>query len=453
MNFSGPIHSVNRVFLLGLSLAFAGLAFSGPQIRGAEYEEKPDDPYFRKFNPRKAPAYSDLLLRKGDRLAIIGDSITEQKIYSRIIETYLAACRPDLAVEVRQLGWSGETVERFRKRAQADCFRFSPTIATLCYGMNDSKYRPYDEINGQWFRENLSGLVGEMKSRGLRVVVGSPGIAEKYAVWVATRSGTLDEHNLHLCALRDIALDIAEREQVRFADVFWPMLKAGFTARARYGGDSGHPYNLIGRDGIHPDRAGHLIMAYAFLRSLGLNGEIGTITVDLSESAPAAIASVGHEVKRFDGKEIVILSTRFPFCASGPADRDDSIRSGMTLVPFAQELNRFTLVAKGKPKTLYLVRWGTETRIYSAAALEQGVNLAEDFPLNPFTGAFEKIDTAVGTKQAFETHQIKALMHGAEGKQDQEGTVASSEVERARLIAEIHEAQRAVEHTLVIEPL
>ena len=47
-----------------------------------EFEPKPDPAAFARFNPIKAPAPSGLLLRKNDRLAIIGDSITEQKMYS-----------------------------------------------------------------------------------------------------------------------------------------------------------------------------------------------------------------------------------------------------------------------------------------------------------------------------------------------------------------------------------
>ena len=43
-----------------------------------------------------APEPKGLLLRRGDRYAICGDSITEQKMYSRLIEAYLAAARPDL---------------------------------------------------------------------------------------------------------------------------------------------------------------------------------------------------------------------------------------------------------------------------------------------------------------------------------------------------------------------
>ena len=45
-----------------------------------EYEVKPDHDAFREFNARKAPPPGPLLLREGDRLAICGDSITEQKM-------------------------------------------------------------------------------------------------------------------------------------------------------------------------------------------------------------------------------------------------------------------------------------------------------------------------------------------------------------------------------------
>src|SRR5689334_14909324 len=89
----------------------------------------------KKFNPAKAPPKPKLLLKKDDRLAICGDSITEQKMYSRIMEDYLTMCVPELNVTVRQYGWSGERAPGFLKRMTNDCLRFHPTIATTCYGM------------------------------------------------------------------------------------------------------------------------------------------------------------------------------------------------------------------------------------------------------------------------------------------------------------------------------
>lgn len=428
-------------FLFSVTAAVLGHA-------AADYETKPDDPYFKKWNLRRAPAPGALVLKQGDKLTIVGDSITEQKMYSRIIETYLAACRPDLGVEVRQLGWSGETVEGFRKRLASDCLRFGPNVVTLCYGMNDSKYRPYDELNGVWFRENLTAVVRELKAKGAQVVVGSPGIAEKYAVWVAARAGTLDEHNLHLGTLRDIAIDVAETEQTRFADVFWPMLKSGFTARARYGGNPDQPYFLAGGDGIHPGWAGQLVMAYAFLRGLGFDGDIGTITVDLP--AKTVTASDGHKLDSFDGRVITLTSSRYPFCAVGPADRDDSIRSGMSLVPFNAELNRFLLIVRDSGAKGYTIKWGDEIRVYSPEQLAKGVNLADDFQNNPFSAAFAQIDKAVTAKQAYETRQIKQLMHGPEGQKDQEATVTQTEAARAKLVQEVRKQIVPVQHKIEI---
>lgn len=80
-----------------------------------------------------APDPRGLLLKQGDLLAICGDSITEQKQYSLVIEAYLTACLPELEITCRQFGWSGEQAGGFLKRLQNDVLRFKPDIATTCY--------------------------------------------------------------------------------------------------------------------------------------------------------------------------------------------------------------------------------------------------------------------------------------------------------------------------------
>src|SRR3974390_1895398 len=67
-----------------------------------------NDPALEQFHPVPTPQPAGLMLKKGDRLAICGDSITEQKRYSRIMEDYLTMCVPELKISVRQYGWSGE---------------------------------------------------------------------------------------------------------------------------------------------------------------------------------------------------------------------------------------------------------------------------------------------------------------------------------------------------------
>lgn len=408
-------------------------------------EARPADPYFAKFNPLKAPSPSGLLLKAGDRLAICGDSITEQKLYSRIMETYLTVCVPELKVTVRQYGWSGETAEGFRRRMTNDCLRFQPTVATTCYGMNDHRYRAYDDANGRWYVEHSRAILQAFKSVGARVVQGSPGCVGKVPGWTKSGDSTLDELNLNLCALRNLGLELAVAEGAAFADVYWPMLRANFDASRRFGAD----YAVPGKDGVHPDWAGQTLMAWAFLKALGLDGDLGTITVDLQASTTTATG--GHVAQSFSDGTLTLTSPRYPFCATGPADKDNSIRSGMTLVPFNEDLNRLKLVVKGGAAGSYRITWGATAKTYSTDQLAKGVNLAADFEVNPFSEAFAKVDEAVAAKQNYETRQIKTLFHGDEGRVDMEATVALTEKARKRLADAIVAAFKPVQHTLRIE--
>jgi lysophospholipase L1-like esterase len=412
----------------------------------SRYEARPAGLAFVNFFPLKAPRPAGLALQAGDRLAICGDSITEQRMYSRIMETYLTVAVPELNLDVRQYGWSGETAPGFLKRMTNDCLRFRPTIATTCYGMNDHGYQGYQADIGERYRAATTAIVESFKNAGARVVLGSPGCVGKTPRWARDQTASTEALNLNLCELRNIDVGLAQVESVRFADVFWPMYVEGQFAQQKYGAD----YALAGNDGVHPGWAGQLVMAYAFLHALGLNGDIGTFTVDLRTGS--ATVSAGHELLGSGKGELQVRSRRYPFCApAGDLAKPDNIRSGMALVPFNAELNRLMLVAKNASAKSYRVTWGTETRTYTAQQLVKGINLANDFATNPFSAAFGKVDAAVAAKQAFETKQVKQLFHGEDGRRDMEGTVASSEKDRAELVAAVKAAFVPVTHAIRIE--
>ncbi len=442
--------------ILLLALLTCGLAIAQQPLL-----QKPKDPCYAKFEPLTAPKAKGLFLKKGDRLAIAGDSITEQKMYSRIMEDYLTMCVPQLEVTVRQYGWSGERAPGFLARMTNDCLRFKPTLATTCYGMNDHEYRPYADRIGQTYRTVSAAVVEAFKANGVRVVLGSPGCVGKIPSWVKNATGTVEDLNLNLCRLRNLDIEIALQEKVRFADVFWPMLTAGVEAQKRYGAD----YAIAGKDGVHPDWAGHTVMAYAFLKALGLDGNLGTFIVDLNKNKMRT--SAGHQLVSAENGEFKITSVRYPFCPCLPrtdgsrnypvcgADdtgKDNSIRSAMTLIPFNQDLNRLTLMARKGPAKQYAVTWGTETKTFSAEDLARGINLAAEFPCNPFCEQFAKVDAAVAAKQAFETRQIKEKFHGPGARDNMDQIVVETENERAPLVDGIKAAFVPVTHTIKIVP-
>ena len=414
------------------------------------------------------PRPSHLVLRRGDRLAICGDSITEQKMYSRIMEDYLTMCVPELRITVRQYGWSGEKAPGFLSRMTNDCLRFKPTVATTCYGMNDHQYRPYTDEIGETYRTNSDAIVRAFKAHGARVVLGSAGCVGKVPHW-QSNTFTVDDLNLNLSKLRNIDVVLAKSERVSFADVFWPMFNGQKLATQKYDND----YHVSGADGVHPGWAGHTVMAYAFLRAMGLDGDIGTFTVDLKKNRMKA--SKGHEVLSSKDGEFQIRSTRYPFCPCEPegtavknypaCDKDDiskdnSIRSGMTLVPFNQDLNRVRLFIKNPKAAQYQVTWGTESKTFPAEQLVRGINLAAEFPANPFTEAFARVDAAVAAKQAFETKEIKQDFrpHDVKNPTPEEiaaqtdKVVADDEKTHAELAAAIQEAFVPVTYVIKISP-
>src|SRR5215471_16081559 len=79
---------------------------------------------------------AESLLQNGDYVGVIGDSITEQKLYSVFIEDYLLMCQPAADLRQTQFGWSGETSWGFAARMDNDALRFHPTVITTCFGMN-----------------------------------------------------------------------------------------------------------------------------------------------------------------------------------------------------------------------------------------------------------------------------------------------------------------------------
>ncbi len=233
-------------------------------------------------------------LQSGDYVAVIGDSITEQQLYSLYIEDYLLMCQPARDLRVTQFGWGGETAPGFANRMANDMLRFGATVATTCFGMNDGRYAPMNPSTGEAYRNGQKSVVRQLKEAGVRfIVVGSPGCvdADTFGNHNAERAKMYNET---LSAMRDVARQVAQEEGVAFANVLDPMIDVMTKTKAKYGRD----YHLAGGDGVHPDRNGHLVMAYAFLKALGCDGNIGSITVDLKQGQ--AEASDGHKVLSCD---------------------------------------------------------------------------------------------------------------------------------------------------------
>ncbi len=396
-------------------------------------------------------AAAEAVMKAGDYVAIVGDSITEQRLYSLFMEEYLLMCQPVPRLQATQFGWSGETSWGFAARMANDMLRFQPTVATTCFGMNDGGYSPMTPEKIKRYRDGQTAIVQGFKKAGIRtIVVGSPGCVDADAFRNDPNAAIM--YNTTLTEERDIAREVAQSEGVLFADVITPMIATMTKAKVKYG----KGYHLAGADGIHPDQNGQLVMAYAFLKALGCDGDLGRIAVDLA--AGKAEAAGGHKVLSCEGGTVELESARYPFCFFGDPAKPGSTRGVIEFFPFNEDLNRLTLVVEGVPPSGADVSWGKDTRHFTAEQLKQGINLAAEFLDNPFLEPFQKVEAQIRKQQEFETLLVKNLIHSTpEYKRmipDESAAldkIVDSGIRRDKsLIAESSTAVAPVRHKLVI---
>ncbi len=338
--------------------------------------------------------HAESLLKKGDRLAICGDSITQQLRYSKFIATYLAACHPQLDIDVATFGWSGDTSLGFSRRLETSVNWFAPSIATTCYGMNDGRYSALTDKNAETYRKGLHDIVDRFVKINCRSLVGTPGVVDSHTF----RRISPDLYNSTLASLGAIAGKIADDKNQHFINLHAIMIEAMSKAKAALG----DKYAVAGNDGVHPGSNGHLIMAYAFLKGLKVNGDLARIEM---RADGTCTVSDGHSLIESKAGSATIKSSRYPYRIN-----DKSITSILPFVPFMKELNRFTLVMPDCPWEHATITWGERSRSVSREELIAGINLAS-FEKTPFDEAFHKVMTAVHTQQQLEIYLVKSVLN------------------------------------------
>ena len=391
----------------------------------------------------------------------MGDSITEQKLYSKNIESYIVACAGRTDVRVFQFGWGGETAGGFANRAANDLADFRPTTVTLCYGMNDGSYQPFNDGIGKRYEDSLRKVLEILRGSGVKhIVVGSPGAVDTFYFKrdnFAPQTGA-DGYNESLAHLGKIGKKLADEFQQSFADMHQPMIDAMLKSKPVLG----DKYDVCGSDGFHPNDNGHLVMACAFLKGLGFDGDIGTVTVDMSGNTTA---TDGHKVVSSAPGSAELESTRYPFCFQGEPKSSNGTLSIVPFIPFNAELNRYTLKVANLKVAKAIVEWGGKSKEFTKEQLAAGVNLAAEFAgMTPFEGSFREFEKRVFAKQNFETFCIKEVTtklrpFSPEAKADFD-VAAAFDALRANLSSrqkalddKAREALQPVKHSIKVTPL
>ncbi|WP_269522687.1 SGNH/GDSL hydrolase family protein [Coraliomargarita parva] len=391
-------------------------------------------------------------LQSGDLVAIVGDSITAQCIYSRYLTEYLVMCQPSPYLEAVQFGWGGEFAGALLRRLDHDVGSFQPEVVTLLYGMNDGRYQPLSDERLNAYRESMTTVVHSLKDAGTReIYLASPGPVDP--AYFSKSTVRAEDYNQTLRAIGQCAREIAESEGVHFVDVNRVMAEGMAAAKARFGAD----YQLA-PDGIHPRTNGHLLIASAFLKGMDLDGEIGRITVDYQ--LQQAECDAAQTVLSFREGALEMKSSRYPFIPESDGSNLDA-RTMASLVDFHRELNRYLLVVQNAPEKLE-VCWGNASRIYSADELAKGINLAADYYETPFDEAFAKVSRSIAKQQQFERVAVRQLLNSipawerefSDTKPELAGQLRQVILEKSAALRKATQSLfEPVRHTILLKPV
>ncbi|MCA1595036.1 MAG: SGNH/GDSL hydrolase family protein [Chloroflexi bacterium] len=312
--------------------------------------------------------------RNGDRVVFLGDSITEQRLYTTYLETYLLTRFPTWKLQFRNAGWGGDT-SWLRMRgvppAQGlvrDVLSLNPTVVTIDFGMNDAGYGAFQQSLYTQHINGMRDIVNQLKAAGVRPIVLTASAVEK-----REPGDNMVGYNEALGRFADGDRALAAEEHVPFADQFHPFVAAINRFRRL------HPDSRLSSDVVHPGPPGHLMMADfiltgldapAVVSSAAINAHTGRVTQHEGAKITAVkIAGGGVSFRRLDDALV------FPIEASA--------HPVLEIVPVADDIDRYTLRVTDLAPGDYTVSVnGSAVSNFSAAQLDAGVNLSRyDSPL------------------------------------------------------------------------
>src|SRR5205823_8559433 len=116
----------------------------------------------------------EFFFKDGDIVVQMGDSITEQLLYSRYVETWTVTRFPAWKLTFRNVGIGGDTSGGGNARFKRDVLAHRPTAMTVEFGVNDAGYQAFDETRFANYLKGLQGMADQARQAQIRVAWVTP---------------------------------------------------------------------------------------------------------------------------------------------------------------------------------------------------------------------------------------------------------------------------------------
>ncbi len=399
---------------------------------------------------------ADFLIHDGDRVVFLGDSITEQRLYTTYIEAYALTRHPQWKLWFRNVGWGGDTSwlrqrshpdeaklfaaddpaqqkmvqDSVKRGLERDVLPLKPTFVTVKFGMNDHSYQAFREDIFKAYVRSQTAIAELLKANGARVAFLTPQPIED-----KRSDPDQDIRNQSLRKFSDGLKEVAAKAGATFVDQFDPYM--AMLLRERPNSSTGF---VGGGDAVHPGPIGHTVMAWAILKGLGAPALVSRVAIDV---ATGKVGSEGCAVEGFSASGNRLNFERRDEALPMPID--EKAGPALKLAPILEDLDRYELQVTGLPAGTYELSIDAEpVGKVRSEELAKGWNLASQ--AGPITKQAQRVLSLVFQKNnlyfsRWRNVQLYAFPEWAQSKE----TETKRETELARLDQQIADAEAEID--------
>jgi len=324
----------------------------------------------------------------GDRVAFVGNSITDGGHYHAYIWMYYMTHFPNMRITCYNVGIGGDNVKQMSDRFEAEVLPKKPTVMTLTWGMNDSGYfewfKPDAKTNyAKWSVDSAEARYNVFDAK----LKQHPEFKKIFILGSPYDSTTTSNKNRFYPGKYSAFARLIDFQEATAKKNGWPYVDFNhpMTAIETEWQKTDTNFSLTPYDRIHPDYAGHLVMAYLFLKAQGLAGK-PVADFAVNAKTKAVNKSVNCTISNISGTETNIsfdyLANSLPYAFDtvefkGPWGQHGKQIEGIKYVPFMKDFDSEMLTVKGLKKGNYKLSMdGQEIGTWDAKDLEAGINLA-----------------------------------------------------------------------------
>ncbi len=347
----------------------------------------------------------------GDRIVLIGDSITHGGSYHGNLYLFYATRFPEAPFCMFNCGIAGDTAPGTNRRFDSDIAIHKPNIATVMLGMNDawsttfspeksatSKAKEVEKVYSTYTTE-MEKLAASLQAIGCRMIFIRPSIYDQTAELDAINHFGKNDMLGRFAAFID---QLAVRYDAEVVDFYSFMIS--INARLQEKDPSA---TIISPDRVHPDMAGHFVMSYAFLEAQNMPEVVSSIRINAATQEIEALKNCSIEPTAEMSSEALSFSCReaaLPFPIKSAQDR------ALDWIPFEEKYNQQKLLVSGLESGRYELRIdGMAVGTWTANELATGINLAD----NPKTPQYQQAQAvmAANDKRLKTAGVIRSIVH------------------------------------------